>query len=117
MVTLNETPQFIFDTNFFICLKDAKAIRPYYHLSLAVEKTKINAHVTGQIFNECPFIVGEDFREFTKGIKIEMVTDSELDSIKEGLAKKGVQLMAQDPDLTLIALAKRLKKEYKADVS
>jgi hypothetical protein len=104
-------PKFIFDANFFICLKEAKAQRPYYLLYLAKKKINLDFYVSAMVFNECPFIVGTDFQEFSKAIQVELVADSELDAIKKALGMKGVSSMAQDPDLTLIALAKRMKDQ------
>jgi tetratricopeptide (TPR) repeat protein len=112
MQEISESPAFVFDANFFICLKQAKAERPFKMLETAKSKLKIDMFVSAMVFNECPFIVGQDFQEFSKGISIELVPDSELDQIKHDLGIKGVQAMAQDPDLTLVALAKRLKNKY-----
>ncbi|QEE17707.2 hypothetical protein DSAG12_03545 [Promethearchaeum syntrophicum] len=116
MATLQKTsnPIFIFDANFFISLKEIKAPRPYINLSLAQKLIKVHFYVSGQIFNECPFIVGTDFQEFEKGVKIGLVRDDEINTVKNDLRRKGVRLFAQDPDLSLIALSKKLKSgEYK----
>ena len=114
MATLKNTsnPIFIFDANFFISLKEIKAPRPYINLALAQKLIKVHFYVSGQIFNECPFIVGTDFQEFEKGVKIGMVRDDEISVVKSDLKRKGVRLFAQDPDLSLIALSKKLKSEY-----
>jgi tetratricopeptide (TPR) repeat protein len=104
-------PSFVFDANFFISLKEIKAIRPYIALFDATQKLGVKFYVSAQVFNECPFIVGSNFKEFTKGIKIEMITDKQLAVVKRDLKSKGVRLLAQDPDLTLIALGKLLLKD------
>jgi len=111
MGSSDNSPCFVFDANFFIALKEVKAIRPYRELAYVQRELKLRFFVTAQIFNECPFIVGEDFREFSDGISIELVKDSELEKIKSDLAKKGIKAIAQDNDLTLIALAARLRNK------
>ncbi|MHA1474109.1 MAG: hypothetical protein ACTSRX_00330 [Promethearchaeota archaeon] len=111
----SSNPIFIFDANFFISLKEIKAPRPYINLSLAQKRIKVHFYVSGQIFNECPFIVGTDFQEFEKGVKIGMIKDGEISVVKNDLKRKGVRLFAQDPDLSLIALSKKLKGEYESN--
>ncbi|MHA1899316.1 MAG: hypothetical protein ACTSW5_00365 [Promethearchaeota archaeon] len=106
-----QNPIFIFDANFFISLKEIKAPRPYINLAFAHKQIKVNFYVSGQIFNECPFIVGSDFQEFEKGVKIGMITDKDISKVKNDLRKRGVHLLAQDPDLSLIALSKVLREE------
>ena len=34
-------------------------------------KLNVDFYVSGQIFNECPFIVGSNFQEFSKGVVID----------------------------------------------
>lgn len=102
-------PVFIFDANFFIGLKEIKAESPYTNLALAKKKLNLRFYVSAQVFNECPFIVGSNFRDFSKGIDVAMIKDKELNHVKDELLRKGVKLMAQDPDLSLVALGIQLK--------
>jgi len=108
-------PIFIFDANFFISLKEIKAPRPYINLAFAQKRIKVHFYVSGQIFNECPFIVGTDFQEFEKGVKIGMIKDEEISIVKKDLKRKGVHSFAQDPDLSLIALSKELKDKNESN--
>jgi len=112
----SSNPIFIFDANFFISLKEIKAPRPYINLALAQKRIKVHFFVSGQIFNECPFIVGTDFQEFEKGVKIRMIKDGEISVVKNDLKRRGVRSFAQDPDLSLIALSKELKEENESSV-
>lgn len=109
MSTPDTRPVFIFDANFFIGLKEIKAESPYTNLALAKKKLNLRFFVSAQVFNECPFIVGSNFRDFSKGIEIVMVKDKELNQVKDELLRRGVKLMAQDPDLSLVALGIKLK--------
>ncbi|MHA1887868.1 MAG: hypothetical protein ACTSX0_07560 [Promethearchaeota archaeon] len=108
MSTLSSRPVFIFDANFFIGLKEIRAESPYTNLALAKKKLNLRFYVSAQVFNECPFIVGSNFRDFTKGIEVVMVKDKELNHVKDELFRRGVKLMAQDPDLSLVALGMQL---------
>lgn len=105
-----DNPAFVFDANFFIALKEVKAFRPYEQLSFAKKDLGIQLFVSAQVFNECPFITGQDFQEFNKGVQIDLVRDDELEQIKTDLKKRGVKAIAQDNDLSLIALAHRIRK-------
>ncbi|WP_371805732.1 hypothetical protein [Candidatus Lokiarchaeum ossiferum] len=100
---------FIFDANFFISLKEIKANLPYQHLAAAKSALKVEFYVSGPVFNECPFIVGTIQQQFYKAVKVEKVKEVELTRVKDDLKRKGVRLLAQDPDLSLVALGKRLK--------
>ncbi|MHA1585190.1 MAG: hypothetical protein ACTSWL_08045 [Promethearchaeota archaeon] len=100
---------FIFDANFFIALKEIKASSPYINLAKAKDKLHLDFYVSAQIFNELPFLIGTEFQNFSKGVEIEMIKDEELNGVKNGLKHKGVHLLAQDPDLSLVALGKKLK--------
>lgn len=102
---------FIFDANFFIALKEIHAKRPYVKLDQAKNHLDVDFYITAQVFNEVPFIVGSTARNFNKAIQVEMIKDHELNEVKKDLKGKGVQLLAQDPDLTLIALAHKLKTD------
>lgn len=100
---------FIFDANFFIGMKEIKVKSPYSNLALAKNKLNLRFFVSAQVFNECPFIVGSNFRDFSKGVEVILVKDDELNRVKDDLLRRGVKLMAQDPDLSLVALGNMLK--------
>ncbi len=100
---------FVFDANFFIGLKEIRARSPYTNIATAKQKLNLRFHTSASILNECPFIVGSNFQDFSKGIEVVMVKDKALNQVKNDLFRKGVKSMAQDPDLSLVALANTLK--------
>ena len=102
---------FIFDANFFIALKEIHAKRPYFKLAAARSQLEINFYISSQVFNELPFIVGTTHRNFIKAVNVEKVKENELNQVKKDLKDHGVRLLAQDPDLSLIALGKTLKTD------
>lgn len=102
---------FIFDANFFIALKEIHARRPYAQLNQVKKKLDIDFQISAQVFNELPFIVGSTAHNFKKAIDVVLIKDNELNGVKNDLKKKGVHLLAQDPDLTLIALAHKVKTD------
>jgi hypothetical protein len=106
----NPTSIFVFDANFFISLKEIKATQPYLNLARARNKLHLGFYVSGMVFNEVPFITGSLAQNFSRGVTVENVKDSDLDQVKQDLQRRGVRSLAQDPDLTLIALGRSLKK-------
>ncbi len=102
---------FIFDANFFIALKEIHAKRPYVKLKQARSVLDVDFLISAQVYNELPFIVGSTSRNFQNAIDIELIKDDELNVVKHDLGKKGVRLLAQDPDLTLIAVAHKVKTD------
>ena len=75
---------------------------------------KIAFATSMHIYNECPFLQGKLGPSFKSAVDVYEVTETELNSVKSELKAKGVKMVAQDPDLTLIALADRLTRAGKA---
>ncbi|TFG07087.1 MAG: hypothetical protein EU539_05880 [Promethearchaeota archaeon] len=103
----NET--IIFDANFFICMNSIKARDILGHLSKASKNLGFDYHITEVVFNEVR--APQTFRDkFKTIINVENITDSEIKEVKEFLTKEGIRFPAQDPDLSLLALARKLLK-------
>ncbi len=104
---------FIFDANFMICLKDTKSAGAYTRLLEVKNKIGISYATSSRVFKECPFLDGKTSSSFKAAVDIIEITENELNGIKNELKTRGVKLVAQDPDLTLIALAERMYRANK----
>ncbi len=107
---------FIFDANFFISLKEIKANAPYSQLALVKKKLEVDFYCSGQVFNECGFIQGQDFRTFSQAVEIALVKDEDIEKVKQDLQRKNIRSIAQDNDISLVALGKSLLGKEKADI-
>ena len=104
---------FIFDANFMICLKDTKSAGAYSRLLDVKNKIGIYYATSSRVFKECPFLDGKTRFSFKAAVDIVDITENELNGIKNELKSKGVKMVAQDPDLTLVALAERMQRAGK----
>ncbi|MHA1732443.1 MAG: hypothetical protein ACTSU5_10885 [Promethearchaeota archaeon] len=99
---------FVIDANFFICLKDGG--RFSFHLAkfgkFAKEKGLLFT-LSSQVFKELPWVKGSLADKFREMIPVKSVDPAEVDAVKGRLVKMGFRVPAQDPDLSLVVLAKR----------
>ncbi len=102
------TEVFVIDANFFICLKEGGRFN--FHLAkfgkFAREKG-LRFTLSGQVFHELPWVKGELADKFKELIPVAKISAPEVDVVKDRLVKMGFRVPAQDPDLSLVVLAKR----------
>ena len=100
----------VFDANFFICMQEIKARDIIGNLNRAANDIGFDYYISEVVFNEIKAPVA--FKEkFKRNIKVVNVRDSEIDEIKNDLSKFNIRFPAQDPDLSLVVLGKKLLKE------
>lgn len=100
---------YVLDANFFIALKKIKVLNILENLRKVRDEIGIKFYITNTVYNEIPFMKGARSRNFKNTIDVISVTDIELSKVKKELDGLGVKSPAQDPDLTLVALSKKLK--------
>jgi len=100
----------IFDANFFICCLAIKARDLIQNLNKAAQALGYDYYISEVVFDEikAPHTFKEALRKL---IKVEEVSDSEIKEVKNDLGKYNIRFPAQDPDLSLVVLGKRLLKE------
>jgi len=97
----------VFDANFFICMNSVKARNILGNLAEAGKDLDYEYYISEVVFDEikAPLTFKEKFKRI---INVEQVNDSEIEQIKNGLSRFKVRFPAQDPDLSLIFLSKKL---------
>ncbi|NHJ24617.1 MAG: hypothetical protein EAX89_08580 [Candidatus Lokiarchaeota archaeon] len=97
----------IFDANFFICMNSIKAKNILENLNVAAKDLGFEYYISDMVFNEikAPALFRDKFKEF---IVIKQIEPSQILEIKEELNYYGIRFPAQDPDLSLLSLAKEL---------
>ena len=106
----NKEERIVFDANFFICMQVIRARDILGNLSRAANDIGFDYYISEVVFNEVK--ASATFKEkFKRFIKVESVTETEIKAIKNDLSKYNIRFPAQDPDLSLIVLGKRLLKE------
>ncbi|MFX1390197.1 MAG: hypothetical protein ACFE9Z_09065, partial [Promethearchaeota archaeon] len=100
----------IFDANFFICMLQIKARNILGNLTKAAQDLGYKYHISELVFNEikAPHTYKDKLKSF---INVEKIIPNEIDRIKADLSQFNVRFPAQDPDLSLICLGRRLLNE------
>ena len=100
----------VFDANFFICMNKVKARNILGNLNNAGKDLNYEYYISRVVFDEikAPSTFKERFKQI---INIEEINDSEIEQIKDGLGKYKIRFPAQDPDLSLVVLSKKLLDE------
>ena len=103
-----KTELIIFDANFFIMLLSVGVRHTIDNLDKVAEQLSFEYYISEMVFNEikAPHTYKEKLK---KVITVEKILNSEIDIIKTDLLNHNVRFPAQDPDLSLIVLADRLK--------
>ncbi|MFW9898814.1 MAG: hypothetical protein ACFFDO_06090 [Candidatus Thorarchaeota archaeon] len=103
----------VFDANFFICMNQIKARNILGNLANAGKDLDYEYYISQVVFDEikAPLTFKERFKKI---INVKKVSDSEIEQIKDDLIEFKIRFPAQDPDLSLIVLSKRLLDEEKA---
>ncbi|MFX1302318.1 MAG: tetratricopeptide repeat protein [Promethearchaeota archaeon] len=97
----------VFDANFFICMLQIKARNFLDNLHKAAEDLGYEYYISQIVFNEikAPHTYINKLKSI---INVEKVFLYEIDDIKDNLDQFNVKFPAQDPDLSLICIGKRL---------
>ena len=101
----NET--IVFDANFFICLLSIHVKDVLKNLERAGGELGLNYNISEVVFNEvkAPHTYRDRLSEF---VNVEQIDYSEIEKVKSNLRQFNVKFPAQDPDLSLLVLSKRL---------
>jgi predicted nucleic acid-binding protein len=100
----------IFDANFFICMLQIKARNILGNLDKVADDLGYEYHMSRMVFDEikAPHTYKDKLQNI---INVEKVLINEIEAIKDELSKFNIRFPAQDPDLTLICIGKRLLNE------
>lgn len=104
---VDKRQRIVFDANFFICMNAIKAKNILLELSKAAKDLNYDYYISTVVFDE---VKGRPaFKEkFRNVVNVESVKEAEIEKVKDDLSKFNIRFPAQDPDLSLICLAKRL---------
>ncbi|MFW9826581.1 MAG: tetratricopeptide repeat protein [Candidatus Thorarchaeota archaeon] len=100
----------IFDANFFICMLQIKARNILGNLAKVAQDLGFKYHISEMVFEEikAPHTYKNKLKSF---INVETILPEEIAQIKRDLSKFNIRFPAQDPDLSLICLGRRLLNE------
>ena len=102
--------QIVFDANFFICMNSIRARDILGNLNKVALDLGFEYYISEVVFNEIR--ASHSFLDkFKKIINIIKVRKDEIAEIKLDLLSHNIRFPAQDPDLTLVVLGKKLMKE------
>lgn len=102
--------QIVFDANFFICMNSIRARDILGNLNKVALDLGFEYYISEVVFNEIR--ASHSFLDkFKKVINIIKVRSDEIAEIKLDLLSHNIRFPAQDPDLTLVVLGKKLMKE------
>lgn len=102
--------QIVFDANFFICMNSIRARDILGNLNKVSLDLGFEYYISEVVFNEIR--ASHSFLDkFKKIINIIKVRKDEIAEIKLDLISHNIRFPAQDPDLTLVVLGKKLLKE------
>ena len=105
--------RFVFDANFWICMLSINARKILRNLEKAASELNYEYYISDMVFEEIKS--PQDFQKaFNKVVQILEIKENSIDRLKKKLSKKNIRFPAQDPDLSLIALAEKLTKDNKA---
>ncbi len=100
----------IFDANYFICMLQIKARNVLKNLEIIAQDFGYEYYISQIVFDEikAPHTYKDKLESI---VNVEKVLPNEIDAIKEDLSKSNVRFPAQDPDLTLVYIGKKLLDE------
>ena len=100
----------IFDANFFIMLLSVRVRHTVDNLAKVADQLGFEYYISKVVFNEikAPHTYKE---KLEKIMNVEKILDSEIDIIKTELLDHNIRFPAQDPDLSLLVIADRLKDD------
>ncbi|MFX1238959.1 MAG: hypothetical protein ACFE8P_14725, partial [Promethearchaeota archaeon] len=96
----------IFDANFFIMARAIQSRNLLKNLKEAGEELNLEYHISEVVFNEIK--ASDNYKNrFKQIVSVEIVEDSEIGEIKAALSEHNIRFPAQDPDLSLLVIAKK----------
>ena len=110
----NKKQRIVFDANFFICMLQIRARNIIGNLSKAANELGYEYYISEIVFEEikAPQTYIEKLRQI---INVEKILPIEIEDVKNDLIPHNIRFPAQDPDLSLVSMAKNLLE--KADSS
>ncbi len=110
---MRSSNRFVFDANFFICMLQIKARNILGNLKKVAEDLGYEYYISQTVFDEikAPHTYRDKMESF---INIEKVPINEIENLKDNLSQYNVRFPAQDPDLTLVYIGKKLLDKNKA---
>ncbi|MHA2036598.1 MAG: hypothetical protein ACW98X_09210 [Promethearchaeota archaeon] len=104
----------VFDANFFICMLQIRARNIIGNLAKAADELGYEYYISETVFDEikAPHTYKEKLRQI---IDVKKILPIEIEDVKNDLIPFNVRFPAQDPDLSLVSIAKNLLE--KADTS
>ncbi|MFX1417839.1 MAG: hypothetical protein ACFE9N_02840 [Promethearchaeota archaeon] len=102
----------VFDANFFICMLQIKARNILGNLEKVSEDLGYEYYISQDVFDEikAPHTYKDKLKSF---VNVERVYLYEIDELKDDLSQFNIRFPAQDPDLTLVCIGKRLLNKNK----
>ncbi len=100
----------VFDANFFICMLQIKARNILGNLVKVREDLGYDYYISEVVLDEikAPHTFKEKLQQI---INVEKVLPNEIDVIKDELSKYNIRFPAQDPDLSLVFIGKKLMED------
>ncbi len=98
---------FVFDANFFICMLQIRARNILGNLEKAAKELGYEYYISEVVFNEikAPHTYKDKLRQM---LNVKEILPIEIDDIKNDLIPFNIRFPAQDPDLSLVYIAKNL---------
>jgi hypothetical protein len=98
---------FVFDANFFICMLQIRARNILGNLEKAANELGYKYYISDVVFDEikAPHTYIEKLKQI---LNVEEVLPIEIDDVKNDLIQYNIRFPAQDPDLSLVYIAKNL---------
>ncbi|MFX0080480.1 MAG: hypothetical protein ACFE94_01880 [Candidatus Hodarchaeota archaeon] len=103
----NKKEYLVFDANFFICMLQIRARNILGNLEKAAKELGYEYYISEVVFHEikAPHTYKDKLRQI---LNVQEILPIEIDSIKNDLIPYNVRFPAQDPDLSLVYIAKTL---------
>jgi len=97
----------VFDANFFICMLQIRARNILGNLEKAAKELGYEYYISEVVFNEikAPHTYKDKLRQM---LNVKEIIPIEIDDIKNDLIPYNIRFPAQDPDLSLVYIAKNL---------
>lgn len=105
---------FVIDANFFICLKQGGNFK--FHLmkfGSFAKQHHLGLALSEQVFHELPWVQGTLADHFRKWVSVRVAPEDAVKTVKDRLVKMGYRVPAQDPDLSLVVVAREAASKYK----
>ena len=104
---LEKKERMVFDANFFICMLQIRARNIIGNLERAAKELGYDYFISEVVFNEikAPHTYKDKLRQI---MNVKEILPIEIEDVKNDLIPYSVRFPAQDPDLSLVYIAKNL---------